>query len=392
MAQLSEFIGELSETIGVLTEGINQVRGTIGTNNDRAKALQAAREQRIGELALQLLPDLQATTVQKLATRIAGFIDIAQVTAVVSEENATIEAQIARLTSRFDPATYDTRKARLESNLSTERDDLALLTPRLDEMKGIPDLVRLIGDNYGTKRYRVSRIFNPIQFLGDWKAADRAVEEAKQKDWASLQSAYTNAAEDVRTSMDKIGQLNAGLEQLVDAHRQYDELQVALKAVPQAVLERLQTKLKARLASLDPIPFWMKDVARLNEQIAEAQAPNTQLNATLGKMSSDLAELQKVKTQASRSRKREVPDAYVQQLRTNRTSRGSFSGGGYSSPTFVSYYDNNNGFFDGLIMGEVLGSLGNDGYGYGHHHGGFSGGGGGGGYGSARDVDTSIQS
>jgi len=367
MAGIGEFIDELTASMNVLNEGIVQVRKTVAENEARAKALQTAREQRIIELSQSLLPDLQPDTFQKLAGRLPGFADGNQVAAALSAENATIQTQIERLKGRFDPATYDQRKARYESNIGKERDDLNLLRPTFDDLHAIDGLARLVADGYGTSTYGVSWFWHPIQYLGDWKAADKAVETAKQRDWNALRQAYLSAKNDVDSSEEKIASLRDQMNQLEDARRQHDELQAALKAVPQVVLERLQTKLKARLACLEPVPFWMQDVATLNEKIEAALSPNTKLQDTLGKMSGDLASLQKLKTNASRSRKREVPDSYVQQLRTNRTARGSFTGGGFSSPTLVSYYGDNNSFLEGLVIGEILANNGGGNYDHGDY-------------------------
>jgi DNA repair exonuclease SbcCD ATPase subunit len=356
MAGIREFVDELTASMDVLNKGIAQVRETVAENKARAEVLQKAREQRIIELSQSLLPDLQTATIQKLAARLPEFADSNTIAAALSAENATIQTQIDRLKGRFEPATYDQRKARYESGIGKEQDDLSLLRPTFDDLFAINDLVRLIADGYGTSAYSVSWFWHPIQYFGDWKAADKAVQTAKQKDWNTLRQAYLSAKNDVDSSKEKIAGLRDQMAQLEDARRQYDELQAALKAVPQVMLERLQTKLKARLACLEPVPFWMQDVAVLNGKINEALSPNAKLQDTLGKMSDDLASLQKLKINASKSRKREVPDSYVQQLRTNRTAHGSFTGGGFSSPTFVSYYDGSNGFLEGLVIGEILAS------------------------------------
>jgi hypothetical protein len=397
MASLSEFSAELREQMEELDGLMQGVATQLDANSREIAAKKEERTALIREAALRLLPDLTAASFARVLAQQPSFMRAEEATSLVASEKDSVRQRLTRLETRFDPAKYDRAKAALELKIATGRDELEkIIQPEFANFEGLASfriIKRLIAAGYGTGTYRY-RWWNS-QFYADWREADEAVEEAKYKDWDSLKLAFVTARDNLEAVSGSYEQARADLRALEGLKSQHDELAAEFDRVPQMVLERLQTKLIGQLSGLDPMPNWLHKVADLDVQLAKLEEQNGSLGESRALMTKDMANMRSLRSKATGSGRREVPDKYLETLRTNRNRRSSGGGfgrsGSSSSPVIV--YDSGSSFLDGLIFSELMHSFGDS-----HHHGGdggYHGGGGfsGGGGGSSRhSIDPTMQS
>ncbi len=351
MATREEFLEELDGQTREMQAALEQVTTTVASNNAAIADLQSRRKALIHERVLNLLPDLSAPVLAVLAIKLPGFITAEQVEQTLAATRATYQSQLDRLRAEFDPAKFEAEKVRIDVDLIEIEPDQKQIQEQLDECRAIPNLTRLIAARYGTEWYGVG--WWQRQYYRDWKAADLAVAAARKKNWKELAEGYDDLVRTAAVINDRIAGLNAKKADLESKKASHRDLNEALAKVPETVLEQLRVKLEARLESMDPAPEWMSGVGVLSGQLLEMQGGNLKLQSARTKMTEQIGNLQRVRTQASRSKKREVPDDYVRNLRSKRV--GSFGGGGsVFNRTAVQNYSCYDDFFFDLMLFEQM--------------------------------------
>ena len=371
MATTRELSDELDTHINSIRGSMDDIDRTVRTNTEAIGRTKVQRTQALRGYAQRLLPNLELSTLQAIGQRVPDFVRSEDVQAQVQREEGVFQRQIDRLLATFNPKTYASERNGINIKLTGAREDLALTKGSFDELDAIDGLTSLIDNGYGTSAYP-HRWWSSLQFYTDWRNADNAVETAKVADWNALRQQFLRMRGDVQAQEAVVNGHAQELKTLDDAHTRYDELVTEKQKVAVAILEQLQTKLQARLESLDPIPTWMGDVRTMNETIARLEAENTVLQGTRAQLARDLGNLQGVKTKVLRSGRREVPDDYLVQLkRSGRHNRQTATSGrtdtaprsmrppgssGYSSaPVEVHhhYYGTDTSFYDALLFTQL---------------------------------------
>ena len=351
MATKQAFIEELDGQTEETQAALKQIAETIAVNNTTIAELQTRRKALIHERVLNLLPDLSATALKKLENKLPGFSNVEQVDQLLANTQITYQNQLNRLLIEFDPAKCAGEKLRIRMEIAEIEADQRRIQEPLEEMRAIPDFTRLLAAGYGSKQYRVS--WWRWQFYRDWKAADLAMSAAGMKRWEDLVEQYGNLTHTATLMKERTDSLNAETADLDSKSASHHDLTAALAKVPETVLEQLRVKFEARLESMDPVPEWMNAVGVLSGQLLELQDGNLKLQNARTKMVEQLTSLQKVRTQASRSKKRQVPDEYVKNLCSKRV--GGFGGarGTVPNTVVVEHYYNDDYFLNLMLFQQM---------------------------------------
>ncbi len=348
MADKRVFLTELDSHADSLRRAFEQMGQTIQDNGRDLDALRKTRSKRIGEYIDEILPDLSPASITQLNAKLPGAATTEQVVSLIAGMKQTYQGQVDRLLTTYDPKSYEGTKMGLEVKLQEAERDLDYVKAPLDGLKAIPDLSRLMQSGYGTDAYPHG--FLNSQYYRDWKAADAAVERAGNvRNWVELAARYRTAAGNVITVGARVASVRKQIETLTSLHDEYENAKAALDQVPQKARETISVKVRSKLDALDPMPDWASDIANLDKKIAAKVDETSKLQETQGKMSEQIASMQKIKAQATRSRDNQVPDKYLQAIRQTRP----FGASGGSSHTV---YVNDNSWLLPMILYTEMGN------------------------------------
>ena len=344
MADKQEFLNEIDEHANDLRTALGRIDTSIAANARETTELKLDREQRIRTTVQTILPELTEVTVYAANVRSPGLVSWSQVEQMLKESSATYQRQLDELGTRFDPAQAASRKAAIETELLRNEDDLRSVKAPFDDLCRVPEVTRLVDDGYGTASYPFHWL--NLQYYRDWRAADKAAEQAGFDNWSMLAAQYAQQSSDVVSVSEITKGKQAELEAVQADERSSNDLRRALTEVPDKVLEQLRVKLASRISTSTATG----DLVEFDQKLSDLQTQIVSLRDAQTALSKQLAELQQVRSRAAKSRKREVPDEYVTAVRQNRSSFAS-SGPVHSHTTYV--YDNSS-FYDGLLYGQML--------------------------------------
>lgn len=353
MATKEQFLSELDAQIIDLRTNLSQIGDTVKTNLDTITDLKNKRVTRLAEYLANLVPDLSDATIQKLNAQLPGIVTSSQVQMMLDGLKTTYGNQLTRL--GFDPSKFES--SRVELTAALEKADAQLKTiqggvfSRLERDTAIRGLLER---GYETKAYTYGWFDG--QFYRDWKAGDEVVEASGYKTWAEVASQYSQWAQARKIAQDDLSTSKGALTKLAADASSYNDLQAAIRRIPDDVLEKVTTKIKGRLDSMDPLPQELIDVTTNDKLITALQNQNTSWQENRTRLSDQMTSLQKIRAQAQHSHKSEVPDNYLTKLRSNRSNPG-YSPSYGSGPTVIHVHDSssNDGFFSGLMLGEMNG-------------------------------------
>lgn len=346
MADTNAFVKELDEHIGSIRTSMSALDETITARAAKLKTLESRRREIIHSTVIILLPNLEVATIALLSQKLPGFITIEQVQQQTVEMEGTHRSRLENLSARL--ATYDSDLAKVQVDLSEARSDLSTLESAFTGLAEDVDMAVLVKHGYSTERYRPKwhdMLSLDFTFFKHWKKADELVAFYNAKDFNQLMQQYmgqTAALSAVKTA-------EARLRDLRSVKATYDDVVKALNAVPKAVLDRIQSKLKAYLDTLSPVPDWMSDLVNVDSRVAALVTEQRADQDAHASISTDFTKLAGLKTKISRSGKREVPDQYVEALRSSRvpvqngTTVHVHNGGGFSGGSF----------FGGVLWGQM---------------------------------------
>jgi DNA repair exonuclease SbcCD ATPase subunit len=354
MATPRGFVEELRRQIQALEDGV----AALSTSQKEAAAqlalLSELRAERLDAHASALLPDLTPEAVARLERQAPGVVDHAEVTAQVEMTRATFLANLRQLRARFEPARCAEQVLDLDQKLEGMTADYEALRKPVEALENDSNFKRLFDVGYGTSEY-TPRWFDclcfDLRYYRDWRDADEVVERAGAKDWGELAARYQeqrDAATLLREKVESLREQRRALDRDKCTHEEYT---AALTNIEAVVLERLRTKLKGYLDSLDPLPPELSDLGRLSAEIARLQEQGARQLEMHCRILEQIAMLQGIRAKAERSRRAEIPEAYVEQLRAQRaTPRGC---DGAATPSSMLSADPGFGLMDALWVGQM---------------------------------------
>jgi hypothetical protein len=350
MADMRAFLARVDEQLDRLKSWQDELDAEVKRHREEIGQLKVKRSARLTELAGALLPDLKKATLDRLNEKLPDSLTAQQVSELRSAHVQALQIQKQDLLAKFDPATYRPQRLRLENDLEQEKGYRTSVESSLNNWMAIPGFRTLIERGYGTSRY--SQSWLTLDFYRHWRRADEIAETFKVKDWAGVLAKYT----ELKDNSARMATTQADLEKQIaelDRNQQYlDELGRAAEHVDEAVLDKARTKLSGLLDTLARRPGWMSDLQELDASIAAQQkAIDEGLQSRRERIAQQSAQLQDIRLKAVRSRRRDVPDNYLNSLPVPTRSSGPTtviidSGRSDSFITDFIYYKTMMDFFD----------------------------------------------
>jgi hypothetical protein len=313
MAQMDQFLGRIDEQLDRLKTWQDELDAEVKRHREEIGRLREKRSTRLTELAVGLLPDLKTSTLTRLHERLPGALSAHQVAEMRATHVQALQTQKQDLLAKFDPATYRSRRLRLENDLEQEKGYQETVSTSLTNWMAIPGFRTLIDRGYGTPKYRQS--FLTLDYYRHWKRADEIAENFKLKDWAQVLAKYR----ELKDNWARMEKTRADLQKQIaelDRSQQYlDEVTKAGEHVDLAILEKARTKLSGLMDTLTPRPAWMAELQEIDAAMATHQkSVDEGLQARRERIAEQIAQLQDIRVKAVRSRRRDVPDDYMKNL------------------------------------------------------------------------------
>lgn len=355
MATKQEFIDEITTQITAAQEASAHLKETVVQCQSTLTMTREGRKDLIQKHALRLLPNLGDEALAELANSVPDFISRAQVDDLIETAKETYHRQIDRLLLEFDPGKYSATRLQLERDRERLGDNMRRSSDwRAEELRRIPNFGFLMSEKYGTDEYRIRPW--QLRYYTDWSKADDAVAASGKKDWNALVKDYEDNERNIDSLKLRAEKVSKQISDLDAAQASHVDLIEAQAKVPDTVLEQLRVKLTARLETMLPVPEWMSDVVLLNDRLAELEKRNLDIQNASVRMAEELSKLIGIRAQAQRSKKRDVPDTYVQTMRSRRSNGG---GGGsasvYTNVIQNNYYNDDSYFLNMLLFEEMNG-------------------------------------
>ncbi|MBL4845469.1 MAG: hypothetical protein JKY65_08090 [Planctomycetes bacterium] len=215
-------------------------------HRDLAERLRQEIPERFEGLLLDLLPDITAASLQRVA-KVTGALGGADPQGMVAERRTAIEAEQAEIRSDVEIETAQQRiEGPLEDEITELKRSLGPIRRFLREAKH-PRLDRLLDCDYGTPSYSVP--WWRLSYYSDWKAGDEILEAtgAEFEEFAAFREAFAGRFNQGVISQSKY---EARVEEqgvLKRTLSRYRELEQSLTQVEDLVLLELRGTLRAFL-------------------------------------------------------------------------------------------------------------------------------------------------
>ncbi len=313
MANKDDFLARVDEQLDRLKSWQDELEADVKRRREEIGQLRAKRSARLTELAGSLLPDLKKATLDRLHEKLPDSLSARQVAELREAQIQALEAQTRDLLAKFDPATYQARRLRLENDLEQEKGYQEPIHSSLANWMAIPGFRILIERGYGTPAYRQSWL--SLDYYRHWKRADEIAETFKVKGWPEVLAKYR----ELKENSDRIAATRADLEKQIaelDRNLKYhEELKNAAERVDDVVLEKARTKLSGLMDTLNPRPGWMSDLQEIDAAIAGHQKSIDEgLQSRRERIAEQTTQLQDLRLKVVRSGRRDVPDEYMNNL------------------------------------------------------------------------------
>ena len=327
-----QFLGELNTHIKTLDGFLGEVSGEVKDLKGTLQTLESARGQELNSLATSLLPNLSPKTMSSVVfSRLFAILTLDDVERLRQTETARIRALMGRVAEIYNPATYDTKRAELQIEISSRSDAATQANNIFDN---VPDLARLVRSGYGTGQYGLG--WFDFQMYSDWKRADEIVDSLKMKNWEEVRNFSEQMLSEKRTSESLVVSAREALANLDSAKTSHEKLDYELSQVDSVILEKLQTKIRATLDAASGEDLGGKEfgnLCRISKKITAAQAELSSKQSEKQSLTAEIGKLRNLYTVAEKSRQTTIPAQYLQVAPSAGYRRGAFysrGGGSYN--------------------------------------------------------------
>jgi hypothetical protein len=315
MANKNEWLTLIGAHLTQLQGDERRVSDAIAANERTATALREQRTPLIKQHVERLLPGLNDLSFARLAREVPSFMTRGSIDSAIHEAGKRYRRRIDTLRTTFDPSTYEAEKRALETEIAGAEADLAIAREPYGDLLTDDDVEHLVQVNYGEESY-IPRWWSSLDYYRDWKRHDLVCERYGTEDWSSIARLY-NAQEDFSSAL---ASTQKKLETLNRSQEEYADLERSLGEVPQTVCEQLRTKLRTWIDASHSLPESMSNVAELDAQISALLTANAELQGVRTTITKNIAAVRGLQGKALKSRKDQVPDAYLTAFRSRAAS------------------------------------------------------------------------
>jgi DNA repair exonuclease SbcCD ATPase subunit len=352
MAQKREFLEALDEHASVMQRELEEISEGISTNKSAIRELNSRRTTRLGEIANELLPDINEGSIANVNRAIPNFTNLTQIRTRIEHDRADAQTRIARLQEHFNPDSYESERIGLETTLASAETDLKQIKTALQPYRQDDEVMRLVNSGYGTSAY--PHKWYERQYYRDWSTADKAFAKFRKRDWQELASTINDLEERYATVQTRRDSIKRKLDQLNLNRTEHDHLKVELEQVPTRLLEMLRAQLQARLTTSPVDASLLGDIVQIDAQIAELEERNLGLQQNRTTLNDQITKLATLRSKAASSRTTQVPDEYLQQVRSSASRAGHRSSGSSYTNTVVQHYNSGNDWLTQAVLYDTI--------------------------------------
>lgn len=361
------FLIELDQFIKVCDDDLERIEPEIKRAQARVKEFKEDRLRVIHEAVARLLPDLTPGTIRTIEAQLpAAGVNSNLLQREMAEKERSIRGQYRDIEQESRSELVQ-RRDMAYSHVRTTEAELVSAREALKPLQDIPDLERLVEAGYGTPAYSLDR--SPLKFFssqwwGDWRAADKIVEDLKLRDWQAVRLAYEAQANAVSTIDYSLRGHEVDRSRYQSAINRIDERDSKIEKIKDVLLERYQTKLRSwidtRGSSLAGI---VPELSRLDIDLRRLDEEIVNLEETRGRIVRERTQLIHLKARMRSSSKRVVPARFATAISSvPRTGTRAMSGGsGFGSGGGVTrihvnqtVHHHHDGFLDGVVYQQMM--------------------------------------
>ncbi|MBI3633738.1 MAG: hypothetical protein HY226_05625 [Candidatus Vogelbacteria bacterium] len=358
----TEFLTGLRSQITALKSDFEGIGNDVKSAQEEGRVASASRQTAVTNLATALLPDLNPERLNALKKVFAFAPSAADANQLRENEKNLLDKEQARVCSGFNPSTYETDVATLDTQIGVHD---AKQTEINEILSATPDLERLYKARYGTSNYALWFLsFDIVQYCKDWGRGDNILEALKMKSWGDI-TAYVKDLDDQRTDAIRESQaLRVTKAQLEKARDAYLDIEKRRQETESVVLEKLQIELRAALDSFDGATpsNASAEIARALDSIrsladkanAAGNRVRTELQPARQSLTAEIGKLETLYAAAEKSRAQNIPTNFIGMTKNAQSRVRNYSGGGSGTVRVEHHYHNDGMDFTTFLMYDAL--------------------------------------